>query len=193
MSLSPGSITLWFEQLRQGDADAAAKLWDRFFERLVKIARMEMQTANRRVADEEDLAAGVMTALCRRADNGQLPSIDDRNCLWRMLLTWTRHDITDHVRADRRLKRGGGQIRGGSVFDNGLDVSDQTLADPAILMEMDEQYQLLLNRLPSDTLRLIAVRKMEGHDNSEIAMSLDVTPRTIQRKLEIIREFWLDL
>ncbi len=78
-----------------------------------------------------------MTALCRRADEGQLLALDDRDCLWRMLLTWTRHDITDHIRADKRLKRGGGQVRGDSIFENGVDVDDESLADPALLLEID--------------------------------------------------------
>ncbi len=189
---TPESINVWFEQLRQGDPEAAAKLWTRFFTRLVHLARTEMRTANRRVADEEDIAIGVMAALCRCADVCQLPSVDDRESLWRMLLTWTRHDIADHVRADRRLKRGGGRLRGDSVFENGWDIDDNSLADPALLMELNEQYLTLLGKLPNETFRTIAVQKMEGQDNSEIAKNLGVTVRTIQRKLELIREFWHD-
>jgi hypothetical protein len=135
-----------------GDADAAAKLWDCFFQRLVVLARTEMQFTNRRDADEEDIA--------------------------------------DHMRANRRLKRGAGLVRGGSVFENDLDVCDESLVDPALLLEMDEQYQVLLNKLPSEILRTIAIRKLEGHDNEEIAVQLGVTARTIQRKLGLIRSFW---
>lgn len=190
MKQTPDSITVWFENLRQGDADAATKLWERFFDRLVSLARVEMRSANRRVSDEEDIAAGVIAALCRCADEGRLPSIDDRESLWRMLLTWTRHDIADHLRADRRLKRGGGRVRGGSAFDCARDFDDGSLADPALLMELNEQYHSMLNMLPNNMLRSIAELKMAGHSNNSLAKQFQVTPRTIQRKLELIREVW---
>lgn len=192
MSDSPESITYWFEQLRRGNPDAAAKLWDRFFDRLVAASRAEMQNTNRRVADEEDIAAGVMAALCACADRGKLPMIDDRKSLWRLLLTWTRHDIADHVRAQRRIKRGGGNVRGDSALGSmeGFDkIADQT-PSPELLMQMQEQYVSLLAKLPDAVLQKIAVAKMEGHSTDEIALSLGVATRTIQRKLELIRDCW---
>lgn len=192
MSETPESITVWFEQLRRGDAEAAAKLWDRFFDRLVIASRAQMRNANRRVADEEDIAAGVMAALCVCADRGKLPMIDDRESLWRLLLAWTRHDIADHVRADRRIKRGGGDVRGESVFGSGEGiggVADHNVA-PDLLVQIQEQYQQLLDTLPDDLLRTIAIRKMEGYRTPEIAAELGVTPRTIQRKLDLIRAHW---
>ncbi len=42
----PASITIWFEQLRDGDPDAAHKLWDRFFEKLVGYARTRQSQVN---------------------------------------------------------------------------------------------------------------------------------------------------
>lgn len=189
---SPESITFWFEQLRRGNPDAAAKLWDRFFDRLVAASRAEMQNTNRRVADEEDIAAGVMAALCACADRGKLPMIDDRESLWRLLLTWTRHDIADHVRAERRIKRGGGNVRGNSAFGSmeGIErIADQTPA-PEVLVQMQEQYASLLAKLPNLMLQRIAVAKMEGHSTEDIAQAMGVTTRTIQRKLELIRDCW---
>lgn len=192
MTDSPETITVWFEQLRRGDPDAAAKLWDRFFDRLVIASRAQMRNANRRVADEEDIAAGVMAALCVCADRGKLPMIDDRESLWRMLLAWTRHDIADQIRDDRRIKRGGGHVRGESVFESGEGiggVADQVV-EPELLVQIQEQYQKLLDTLPDDLLRTIAIRKLEGYRTPEIAAELGVTPRTIQRKLDLIRAHW---
>lgn len=192
MNESPESITVWFEQLRRGDPEAAARLWDRFFDRLVAASRAEMQNANRRVADEEDIAAGVMAALCACANRGKLPMIENRDSLWRLLLSWTRHDIADHVRADRRIKRGGGNVRGDSVFgsSDGLHAIADQVATPEMLLQMQEQYSALLAKLPDPILRSIAVAKMEGHSSEDIAEELGVTPRTVQRKLELIRGHW---
>ncbi len=189
---SPQSITVWFEQLRRGDPNAAAKLWHRFFDRLVTYSRAKMETMNRRVSDEEDIAAGVMTALCVCADRGKLPVIENRESLWRLLLTWTRHDIADQARANRSLKRGGGHVRGDSVFGNvtGLECVVDRVSPPEILMQMQEQCEKLLARLPDDILRTIAVRRMEGHSSCEISEELVITQRTVQRKLDMIRGYW---
>ncbi len=190
---APQSITILFQQLRDGDPDSAHRLWERFFQRLVTYARSEMQHANRRVSDEEDIACGVMTALCRSADLQQLPEIDNREDLWNLLLAWTRHDIVDQVRKENRLKRGGGMVRGDSVFaatpDGSADLIDSSPA-PDLVAEMQEQYERLLERLPDDLLKSIAVDKMHGANNSRLAEKLSVSTRTIERKLELIRKFW---
>lgn len=195
---APESITIWFEQLRHGDPDAAEKLWHRFFERLVSVAREKMATSNRRVADEEDIAAGVMTALCQCADRGKLPSIESRDDLWRLLLKWIHHDVIDHVRNSKRKKRGSDAVRGDSVFRDGhegsaeigFDQIQNVAVTPETLLEMEEQFTLLLGRLPDPALRRIAICKMEGFTNDEIAEAQGVSPRTIERKLNLIRKFW---
>ena len=193
------SITVWLSQLRAGDPLAAAKLWDRFFDRLVAVAKQKLATANRRVADEEDIAIGVMASLCECARRGQLPAIDNRDDLWLQLLSWTKHDVIDHVRAASALKRGGNRVRGDSVFLNelkpnlgqaGFDEIADLAASPEMLAEMDEQLHQLLGRLPDAVLRLIANRKMEGYTNQEIAIESGVSVRTIDRKLDLIRRYW---
>jgi DNA-directed RNA polymerase specialized sigma24 family protein len=189
----PKSITILFQELQDGDAQAAAKLWTRFFERLVDFARGEMQNTNRRVSDEEDIACGVMTALCRRADQGCLPTIENRDDLWHLLLSWTRHDIIDHVRKHQRLKRGGGKVRGDSILAGGPNDWGQILGTapaPDLIAEMEEQYQELLEKLPDKVLRSIAVDKMNGFTHQQLARKLAVSTRTVERKLDLIRRHW---
>jgi len=189
----PASVTVWIEQLRAGDPDSASKLWERFFDRLVDYARRQLGGANRRVTDEEDIAAGVMAALCQCADRGKLPTLQNRDDLWRLLLAWTRHDVLDHVRKDQRLKRGAGAVRGDSGFENfGPRGDEQADRAPtaAALAEMEEQFRHLLDRLPDATLQQIAVDKMHGFTNEQIATRFAVTTRTIERKLGLIRRFW---
>jgi DNA-directed RNA polymerase specialized sigma24 family protein len=55
-----------------------------------------------------------------------------------------------------------------------------------------EQCRLLLARLATDELRTIAVWKMEGYTNDEIAARLDCAPSTVERKLQRIRMRWLE-
>lgn len=188
----PDSITLSYELLRKGDSAAAVEIWTRFFDRLVSVARREMQNANRRVADEEDVASVVLASLCSQAEKGQLPDILNRDDLWRMLLVRLRNEVIDHVRSNTRAKRGAGKVRGDSVWTqpSGLDGLDGLEPTPQLLLEMEEELQLLLSKLPNAMMRTLANLKMQGFSNLEIANQLGVSERTIERKLVIIRECW---
>ena len=55
---------------------------------------------------------------------------------------------------------------------------------------MRQEYQRLLDILGNDALRSIALWKMEGHGNDEIAAQLGCAPRTVARKLRRIRALW---
>ncbi len=69
-----------------------------------------------------------------------------------------------------------------------LDASEPTPDDAAALNEALENR---LRALGDPVLRQIALRKLEGYTNKEIARELDdCTERTIERKLERIRARW---
>lgn len=53
-----------------------------------------------------------------------------------------------------------------------------------------EECQRLLELLGDDTLRNVAVWKLEGLTNEEIAGQLGCKARTVQRKLRTIRTLW---
>ena len=50
------SITRCIEALKGGDRDAAQRIWEAYFHRLVGLARTRLHDAPRRAADEEDVA-----------------------------------------------------------------------------------------------------------------------------------------
>ena len=76
-----GSVTHWIQALRGGDPDAAQKLWERYFPRLVGLARKRLQGARRRVEDEEDVALSAFKSFWRGARQGRFPQLADRNDL----------------------------------------------------------------------------------------------------------------
>jgi DNA-directed RNA polymerase specialized sigma24 family protein len=49
---------------------------------------------------------------------------------------------------------------------------------------------MLLARLQDETLKAIAVYKMEGYSNKDIAEKLGCVERTVERKLARIRQIW---
>src|SRR5262245_50589686 len=110
------SVTLWIEALKGGDDDAAAALWGRYFARLVRLAEARLGPAHRRAADGEDVALSAIRCLCAGAAAGRFKELTDRDDLWRLLAALTMHKVIDQKRRDLGLKRGGGAVRGESVF-----------------------------------------------------------------------------
>src|SRR4051794_24289452 len=100
-----GSVTHWIEQLKAGNREAAQFLWERYFQRLVALARNRLQGTPRRVADEEDLALSAFDSFYRGAEQGRFPMLNDRNDLWQLLVVLTARKVLDHRAYEGRKKR----------------------------------------------------------------------------------------
>jgi DNA-directed RNA polymerase specialized sigma24 family protein len=193
-----GSVSLWIDQLKGGDDEAAQRLWQGYFERLVTLARAKMRGAARRAADEEDAALSAFDSFCRGAREGRFPCLGNRDDLWQLLVTITARKAYDLAEREGRLKRGGGQVRGDSaVASPDPGASRQGWAaiagpepTPEFAAQALEEYRLLLAALPDDELRSIAVWKMEGLTNEEIAAHLGCAAPTVERRLRLIRKAW---
>lgn len=188
------SVTRWLESLKGGSEGGADALWQRYFGKLVNLARRALRDAPRRVADEEDIALSAFDSFCQGVARGQYPRLDDRDDLWKILVTLTVRKASNQRRRDRAQKRGGGIVRGESVFASrekggGIDLLASADPTPEFAALMAERCRDLLATL-DENLRQIALLKLEGHSNEAIAERLDVVPRTIERKLDRIRQRW---
>jgi DNA-directed RNA polymerase specialized sigma24 family protein len=192
---STGSVTTWVEQLRAGNRDAAQQLWARYFPRLVGLARQKLQGLPRRAADEEDVALSAFASFCRGAARGRFPRLEDRDNLWALLLAITAGKAGDLRQRETRQKRGGGRVGGESVLDDLLGAAGigQVVGaepTPELAAQVAEELQRLLARLPGEELRRVAVAKMEGYANAEIAAHLGCAEATVERRLKLIRSLW---
>lgn len=190
-----GSVTYWIANLQEGDnADAQQELWDRYFRRLVALARAKLGNLPKGPADEEDVAISAMQSLFHGFARDRFPALQDRNNLWSLLAKITaRKAINERVK-QRAQKRGGGltPLPINAQSDSsvaGVDPMDDDLG-PAFVVSMEEQLQELMGQLPDETLCKIAARKLEGWTNAEIATELEVVERTVERKLGLIRACW---
>src|SRR3954452_9611195 len=102
-----GTVTVLIKSLKVGDQEAARRLWERYFADLVRLARARLKNAPRGAADEEDVALDAFDCLCRGVQAGRFPRLDNREDLWRILLTITVRKAFNHVEYERRLRRGG--------------------------------------------------------------------------------------
>ena len=190
-----GSVTRWFGQLQAGDPAAAQQLWERYFRRLVGLARLKLRNAPRRAADEEDVALSAFNSFCRNAERGLFPQLSDRDSLWRLLVVLTVRKAQHLVRDETRQKRGGGDrpLSDGSGSPDEESVLEQVLSrepTPDMAAQVAEEYRGLLHRLGDSELEAIALLRMEGYSVDEIAEKLGYVARSIKRKLHLIRSIW---
>ena len=194
-----GSVTRWIGDLVASEAadSAAHKLWERYFDRLVHLARDRLRAMSRGPADAEDAALSAFDSFCRGAAAGRFPRVRDRDDLWPLLVTLTVRKAADQVRRERRLKRGGGRVRGeqelGRADPESRGFLDEIVGrepTPELAAMMAEQYVHLLGCLADETLRRIAAWKLEGDSNEAIAARLGCGRRTVERKLGVIRTTW---
>jgi len=186
-----GSISHWVRQLREGAAAAVQPLWERYFPRLVELARKKLRESPRR-GTEEDVALSAFDSFCRNAVDGRFPQLDDRDDLWRLLVLLTARKVARHLRDERRQKRGGGAVPVELTPDDGLGL-DQILSrepTPEFAAQAAEECQRLLHLLGEPVLKTLALWKMEGYSVEEIAQKLGCVSRSIKRKLRVIRGLW---
>jgi len=191
-----GSITCWIDQLRAGDQAAAQSLWERYFQRLVGLARVKLRAGGD--SDEEDAALSAFQSFCQGAARGRFPRLDDRHDPWRVLVTITARKAADQIERARSLKRGGGRLLDEAALDGpdperrigGLDQLPGPDPTPEFAAMVAEQYQRLLDLLGDEALRSIAVWKLEGYTVKEIAQRLDRSERMVAYKLGLIRLRW---
>jgi len=193
---STHSVTHWIAQLKAGDHIAAQKLWENYFDKLVRLARQKLQDEPRRLADEEDVALSAFDSFCQGAQQGKIPQLEDRNSLGGLLVVITARKALDLVNYNRREKRGGGKVRGESVFlglamapeaEAGLDQVIGSEPAPEFAAQVAEGCRRLLDRLEDAELRSIALWKMEGYTNAEIAARLGCVTVTVERRLRLVR------
>jgi RNA polymerase sigma factor (sigma-70 family) len=197
--MSDEQVSLWLSRLQRGDERAAEVIWREYFEKIVRLARRRLGEMPRRASDEEDVALSAMNSLFRGAEAGRFPRLEDRDDLWRLLVTITARKAIKLQRRHFAEKRGGGQVQGESVLGAGRDPDretggiDQILGrqpTPELADMLSETCGAMLGDLEDETLEQIALLKLEGYSNSEIADRYGCSKRTVERKLERIRDKW---
>ena len=193
------SLTTWLDRLKTRQSDAAGQLWQHYVEQLVRLARRKLGRSPRRVADEEDVVLSAFNGFLQGVEEGRFAKLDDRDDLWQILTMLTERRAIAQRRREHALKRGGGYVRGESVFADGLGDGSHVPGlgqvpgcepTPAFAGEMDCELRDQLDQLGDDTLRRIALGKLEGYTNRELAQELGVSLRAVERKLSIIRSRW---
>lgn len=188
------SVTQWISDLKNGQPLAAQKLWESYFQRMVDLARRKLEGSPRSAADEEDVALSAFKSFCLRARKGQFTRLTDRENLWPLLMAITANKSVDLIRRHNSQKRGGASPDGEAEWQqHPLSELISAAPDPQFAAQLAEELQNLIAVLDSagdPNLKQIALRKMEGESNQEIADKMGCARRTIERKLHLIGSLW---
>src|SRR3954447_3310513 len=103
-----GSVTRMIPGLRSPDPairDAAARLvWARYLDRLLGLARGQLDRRVGRREDEEDVLQSVFRTFCRRQGRGDF-DLQGRDALWALLVTITLRKARNAANRHRRASR----------------------------------------------------------------------------------------
>lgn len=173
-----GSVTRILKRLADGDADAAQPLFEHYFDALVRFARAKLAGVSQGGGGPEDLAQSAFARFCIKVQRGLFPDLADRDGLWRLLLRITANKASDR-RKKKSLKRDefdGDNLPGSQPTPEELETSEQECERLLAMLDPIQQQ--------------VALLKMHGYKNHEIAGRIDRALRTVERQLQIIRAKW---
>ncbi len=193
--MSKSNVSHWIDQVKRGDSIAANRIWQHYFDRLVRAVRARLYGQNRAVSDEEDIVLSVFDSFYNAAENGRFPDLSDRDDLWRLLLRMSARKVVDKHRHDKRQRRGGNvnvhslnQPIGSSSDEEMVIEAIGDEPSPEMVLMMRESVEQFFSHLGVGQLRDLAGAKLEGYSNAELAQRFGCSERTIERRLHLIRE-----
>ena len=192
-----GSVSRWIHDLKAGvEGEIQQQMWNRYFERLVHVARSRLSRDLCRVEDEEDVVLSVFDSFFGRVQAGQFPELNDRTSLWPLLVTITVCKTKNLHRRQRAQKRDALRAVSPSSAEEDRDWLEQFVDQeptPEIAAETAEEASRMLKSLEKESLQIVARMKLEGYTNREIAEKVGVMERSIERRLGLIRQMWTEL
>ena len=195
MTYNDSSTCNWLRRFQTGDSLAAQRLWEKFFERLVHLAHRHLHSRYRRTVDAEDVALSAFHSFCQGVEQGRYPELTDPHSLWRLLVTITLRKVVHVMRDQNRQKRGGSQqaVEEWEASDEAQAAVEKVVGrepSPEFAAQLAEECDRLMQRLDSEELVQLAVWKLDGYTNDEIAIKWGRAVRTVERKLQLIRKIW---
>jgi ECF sigma factor len=201
----PGSVTRLLGQLRSEDPklrnEAASAIWQLYCNELLDLACQNLDRRLRRRVGPDDIVQRTFKSFFLRQQRGQY-DLADRNDLLRLLVRMTLNKARGTAARESRGRRDFRRDQTATTVDGDpagleawlLERVSRGAPTPDEAAALAEEAELRLAQLPDDLCR-IAVSKLEGYTNVEIAAlpEMDCSVRTVERKLRLIREAWSGL
>jgi RNA polymerase sigma factor (TIGR02999 family) len=168
-----GEITQLLVRVNDGDRAARDALFALAYGELKKLAHVRLYQGGR--GDVLDTTVLVHEAYIRFIQSGELRS-EDRRSFFAFASQVMRNVIVDTVRARLAQRRGGGAVE----LTLSTQLLDQMSSGEEDILGIHEAL-LVLEQVEPRLARLVEMRYFGGYSEAEIAETLGVTERTVQR------------
>jgi len=194
-----GSVTRLVHDLRSDDPvvrnTAAQLIWVRYFPDLLELARKKINRRIRPREDEEDVLQSMYKSFCLRQQRGEY-DLAGRDAIWALLVTITLNKVRNVARDQTRKKRDPACEQAMPRDDEmesqrwALEQMEAAGPSPAEAAVLNEALEHRLDALADPDLRKVALWRLEGYTNREIADKLGCVERNVERKVKRIKEKW---
>lgn len=180
------SVTGWLRSLQcRVDDETVAKLWQRYYPKLVRLTRTKLRRCPDPIEDEQDIASSVFARVQGTLTKRGWAGVDNRDHLWALLAIATRNRVRSHHRHALASKR---SVRRTENMENASTIED--LGSPTAQREFMDVVNTWLRNLdhedPSGELRKIAELKLEGLSSNQISEQLRRRKTIILQKVRFI-------
>jgi len=167
--------------------DTIDRLVASYLPKVIRLAEFKIAPGLRHRIEPEDLGGSVMRTVFRRKAEGRF-HFEDEESLWKQLVVITLRRVANKVRDAKAQKRGGG--RATVTLDEMITTSESP--DPSHAAELLEIVSKIGEQL-DDVGRCIFEMRMAGYDHAEIAAELKCSTKTIQRKVNLIKQLFSEI
>ncbi|HKI32300.1 MAG TPA: ECF-type sigma factor [Gemmataceae bacterium] len=170
---------------REGDPEAAERLFAAYSERLTRLAEQHLSRKLAGRVDGEEVMLSAFRTFFRRAEKGEF-RIDGSAQLWRLLVRLTLCKVAAKAREHTAGCRDvGAEVSAGN---NGPLLEAMAEGpDPSAAAELEDEIAALLQDLPEIHGHILRHR-LEGRSVAEIAPLLGISRQAVYRVLDLLQE-----
>jgi len=175
-------------RLEEGDEDAAKAVFERFGDRLIRLARSRLDAQMRRKFDADDVMQSVFRSFFTRQGDGQF-QFEDWDSIWALLTVMTKRKCARRVKAERAARRDvSREISTAPASDDDSGGWETMAGDPtpdeaATLTDLVEHLMRGLDEREQQVLTL----RLQGFTVQEISKKVGFSERSVHRTLAQLR------
>ncbi len=170
---------------RDGDQAAAEELFHLYQQRLLDLVARHLGEKLRGRLSPDDMVQSILKSMFRVTRDQSLEFCDDSG-FWKWLVTVALNKTFHRIDKELAAKRDPG--RETSAYLD-MVISHRGSIRPSVeeTVQVADLLECILQRLTEDQQQVLQL-KLEGHQQTEIALRLGVSEKTVQRRMQQIRE-----
>jgi DNA-directed RNA polymerase specialized sigma24 family protein len=197
-----------FQRASSGDEEALSILWNLLYPRLRTVVGKRIEEMPRLAGEASDLTSTALHRFLTLAAGSPEWDINSLNSVWALLRKIAFRHMSDTLKSRFAAKRGGlvwtfslenpqssdmdwMKNQSGDQATARERIRDDRMGEPADQLMFMDLLADLLERLPDDRSRQIVLMRLNHQSTADIAESLKLGLRTVQRNLEKIHDCWL--